>query len=56
MPDPTDDQIKQAAKEAIKEFLDDKFALFGKWSMGGIAAMFLAAMVFFLLAANGWHR
>lgn len=56
MPEPTDEQIKQAAKEAIKEFLDDKFVVFGKWSMGALAALFLAAIVYFILAANGWHR
>ncbi len=47
---------KDAAKDAIKEFLDEKFAAFGKWSMASIGAMCLAALVYFILLMNGWHK
>ncbi len=47
---------KAAAKEAITEFLDDKFAAFGKWSMASIGAMALAALVYVILLMNGWHK
>ena len=52
----TDQQMKDAAKEAIKEFLDEKFSAFGKWSAASIACLGLAAFVYFILWANGWHK
>lgn len=52
----SDEQIKDAAKEAFREFLDEKFATFGKWSLGGLAAAFLVAVTYFILIMNGWHR
>lgn len=48
----TDDQNraenKAVIKEALKEWLDDKFLAFGKWSMAAIAASALAAAVYFI--------
>ena len=53
-----DDQnaTKQALKEALKEWLDERFASFGKWSFGTIAAIVLAALTYFILQVNGWHK
>ncbi len=51
-----DEKIKEAAKEAIREFLDEKFAAFGKWSLASIAALVLAGVVYFILLVNGWHK
>lgn len=50
------DDMKQAVKEALREWLDDQFARFGKWSAGAVAAMGLAALVYFILTMNGWHK
>lgn len=47
---------KDAAKEAMAEFLNAKFAAFGKWSLAGIGAMFLVAIIYFVALMNGWHR
>lgn len=48
----TDDQRraegKEVVKEALKEWLDDKFLAFGKWSAAAIAAAALAAVVYFI--------
>lgn len=41
--------IKRALKEALHEWLDDKFLMFGKWSMGAVMAAFFSAMVYFVL-------
>lgn len=50
------DEMKQAVKEALKEWLNDKFTTFGKWSMTSLAAIALAALVYFILRMNGWQQ
>ena len=47
---------KAALKEALHEWLDSKFASFGKWSFGVIAAVALFALTYFILQVNGWHK
>jgi hypothetical protein len=47
---------KEVVKEALKEWLDEKFALVGKWTVQGIVAAALAALVYFILAWNGWKQ
>lgn len=49
-------EVKAAMKEAIHEWLDDKFLAFGKWSAAGVAAMSLGALAYFILTLNGWHK
>lgn len=51
-----DDKIKAALKEALKEWLDEKFTAFGKYSFYSLAASGLAALVYFILTTNGWHK
>jgi flagellar biosynthesis/type III secretory pathway M-ring protein FliF/YscJ len=52
--------MKAAAKEAIKEFLDEKWthltSRVGKWALGCIAAAVVAALVYLILWANGWRQ
>lgn len=50
------DEMKAALKQAIKEWLDEKFAEFGRWSMGAVLAAGLAALVYFILVMNGWQK
>lgn len=51
-------EIKEAFKEAAKEFLDEKWtratSSFGKWMLGGIAAAALAAIFWVILLSQGW--
>lgn len=56
MPQMSDEEQKRIFKEAISEWLDAKFAELGKWSLAGILAAALAALAYFTLAINGWHR
>lgn len=39
---------RQIVKEALKEWLDDKFLMFGKWSAASLAAAGLVAIVYFI--------
>lgn len=51
-----DEDIKAALKEALKEWLDEKFTSFGKWSFGTLAVLLLGAFVYFILWSQGWHK
>jgi hypothetical protein len=46
---------KAAIKEAIGEWLDKQFIVLGKWTLKGLSAMGLAALVYMWAAAHGWH-
>lgn len=50
----TKQELKQAAKEAISEWLDQQFTAFGKWSATAIAALALCALLYFILKTSGW--
>lgn len=54
--DTSDPKIKEALKEALYEWMDDKFALLGKWTAGSIAVAMLGAIVWFILTMEGWHK
>lgn len=47
---------KSVIKEALKEWLDEKFEQFGKWTAGAIAAAMLVALLYFVLTYNGWKH
>jgi hypothetical protein len=49
------DDTKEAMKEALKEWLDEKFAHFGKWAFASMAAAALGALIYFMLTMNGWR-
>lgn len=48
--------MKAAMKEAIREFLDDKFAEFGKWSFYGILGMILVVVTVVALKLGVWPK
>lgn len=50
----TKEEQKQVFKQAIREWLDEQFLAFGKWSAGAIAAMAFVALLYFILKASGW--
>ena len=48
------DDMKTAFKEALKEWLDEKFATVGIWSVRGIVSMVLVAVTYIALQLAGW--
>jgi len=56
MPDITPAEIKAAMKEAIKEWMDDKFADLGKWTLGGLAVSVLGGIGAFILFVYAGHK
>lgn len=52
----TEEETKRALKEALKEWMDDRFIAFGKWSFVTLLGAVFAALTYFILWANGWHK
>lgn len=47
------DMQKEIIKEALSEWLDKKFAAFGKWTAAGIMAMAFAVLIYQWLRIHG---
>lgn len=47
---------RRIVKEAIKEWMDEKFVDFGRWTFTAFLASLLGALIYFMLIANGWHH
>ncbi len=56
MPEMSKEEMKRITKEALKEWLDEKFTLFGRWTLRSLASMALVALVYFILKSNGWVK
>ncbi|MFA5170434.1 MAG: hypothetical protein WC426_02630 [Sulfuriferula sp.] len=48
MPALSPEEQKALLKQALQEWLDEKYAEFGKWTLRGIAAAFLVVLIMFL--------
>jgi len=56
---PNDEQkelMKQAFKEAAKEFLQEIYMSFGKWSLRAIGAALVVMLIYLFLTMNGWQH
>ncbi len=49
MPEIDKDEMKDAVKLALKEWLDEKYLEFGKWSLHGLFALAFAGLVYLAL-------
>ncbi len=47
---------KEAVKEALKEWLDEAFATFGRWTFYGLFALAFAGLVYLALIGKGWIK
>ncbi len=56
MPELSNDLIKDAVKEAAKEWLADQFERVGRWTMAGVASAALVGLLYLALTAAGWRR
>lgn len=52
----TKEEAKEAFKEAIKEWMDEQFLTFGRWTVHALTAAGVAAMTYFILKMNGWVK
>lgn len=51
----TRDETKEAVKEAFQEWLDKKYAAFGKWSLGALGATAIAGLLYLYVTFHGFH-
>ena len=56
MPTIDPDAQKRAIKEAINEWLNEKFAEFGRWTFYGLLAAAFAGAVYLALRGQGWTK
>jgi len=52
----TKDEMKQAMKEGLKEWLDERYTEFGRWTFGMLFVAIIGALAYFVLSINGWHK
>jgi hypothetical protein len=46
--------IREALKEGMRSWLDDQFAILGRWTLRGMGAMGFFLLIYFWLSAHGW--
>lgn len=46
--------IRDVQKEAIKEWLDNMWLQFGKWSFKGLLSLLFAAFIYALISTHGF--
>lgn len=54
MPEIDPNITKDAVKEALKEWLNDQFAAFGKWTLTGLLSAAFVGCVYLWLAGHGF--
>ena len=54
--EPQNEAMKDALKEGLREWLDDQFAEFGKWTLRAAIAALLAGVVGLALVSSGWKH
>lgn len=50
----TKEEAKAAMKEALNEWLDKQFAIFGRWTMGGLASTAIAGLAYAYSKTHGF--
>lgn len=48
--------MKEAWREAMKEWLDEKYTQVGRWSVRIILTAIGGIVLYFVLTINGWHK
>ena len=52
----SEDDMRNALKKALREWLDEKYAEFGRFSLNAILAAAFAALIYFILHQQGWRQ
>jgi hypothetical protein len=49
----TKEEAKQAMKDALNEWLDKQFAIFGRWTVSGLVSSAIAALAYAYSKTHG---
>lgn len=49
-------EVEEAVKKALREWLDEKYSQFGKWTLHGLIAAGLGGLVWLFMVSSGWHK
>lgn len=49
------DETKAALKEALKEWMDENFAQFGRWSFYSLLTLVSGGLIYLFLVTRGWN-
>jgi hypothetical protein len=52
----TPEEQKAVIKDALKEWLDDAFSEFGKWTVKGLLVAAFGGCVYLALISQGWRK
>lgn len=50
------DEIKEIFKQAIKEWMEEKYIAVGKWTVGAFLTAMVGGLTYFILWSNGWVK
>lgn len=56
MPEKNDEKTKEILKEALKEWLDAKYAALGRWALSAFLIAAFGALVYLILFSQGWRK
>lgn len=56
LPDLPPEEFKAAVKEALTEWLDAQFALFGKYSLAALSSLFFAWLIYLYFLTHGFKN
>jgi hypothetical protein len=56
MPQMTPEEQREILKQALREWLNDQFAAFGRWTFYGLLSAAFAGIVYLALIGAGWHK
>lgn len=54
--DLSEDQVREALKEAFREWLDARYAEVGRWTVGAFFIAVFGGLVWIAMTTAGWHR
>jgi hypothetical protein len=54
--DLSEDQVREALKEAFREWLDARYAEVGRWTVGAFFLGVFGGLVWIAMTTAGWHR
>lgn len=50
------DLQKDVLKEAVSEWMDERFAMFGRWSFHSLLVLAFAGAVYLAMRGQGWSK